>query len=226
MVNSAAFLKGEGDAWFQRVLSGTPHSPELDTVEQIFVDFLTGQLSDFKVDNLVEIGSSRGDRLFRMASSLGVPGIGIDPSRMAVAEGSKLWGSGFDFQVGTADRTHLAASSVSVLFFGWCLMYVEPNSIERVVNEVRRVLKPGGIVGVFDFDFGAQLSRPYRHNENVRTYRHAYDSFFPQADFRLVAKFPLGFNHLSQSTVPVFVSDPLERLALWVFVDTSHYSDQ
>ena len=224
MDNSAEFLRGEGDAWYERVRCGTPVNPELDALEQTFVDVLRGQLAEFNLDNLVEIGSSRGDRLFRMATTLGVPGIGIDPSAMAVAEGRKLFGSGFDFHVGTAETTNLGSSSVSVLFFGWCLMYVEPSSIERVVEEVRRVLRPGGIVGVFDFDFGAQLRRPYRHNEKMGTYRHAFDSLLPQTEFRLVAKFPLGVDPKSQTTVPRFVSDPLERLALWVFVDTSHYS--
>lgn len=220
-MNSAEFLRVEGDAWFKRVRSETPLDPELDVVERTFIDVLRGQLSESNVDNLVEIGSSRGDRLFRMATALGVPGIGIDPSRMAVAEGRKLFGSGFDFHVGTAENTNLAASSVSVLFYGWSLMYVEPHSIELVVHEVRRVLRPGGIVGVFDFDFGAQLRRPYRHNENIFTYRHDFDNLLPRSDFRLVAKFPLAVDHNTQSTTVRFVGDPFERLALWVFVETS-----
>ncbi|WP_308634493.1 class I SAM-dependent methyltransferase [Paenibacillus silvisoli] len=82
---------------------------------------------------------------------------------------SKLSGFGFTnwrTEVGSHDRLPLEAGSVDLLTAGWTICYCantnEPDwreQLERIVGEIRRVLKPGGTVIIFE-NFGTGFDEP------------------------------------------------------------------
>lgn len=217
-VQKKAFLRVEGDNWFRRVRSGTAVEEQIDCVESILVDAIRRTVFPTKLRNIAEIGSSRGDRLLRIARALKWSGVGVDPSELAVEEGNRSWPSDdLLFRVGTADATNLEPESVTVLFFGWSLMYVEPELMDAVRSEILRILAPGGLVAVFDFDYGEPLAIEYKHDNHLRTFRRNYDEFLRSMGFDLVLKSALEVDHATQRTKQGRALAPLERCALWVF---------
>lgn len=212
-----AFLSGEGDHWYKRFLHGRPFNPNPDLFETNLVA-LCQELLDVNEHTLVvEVGSSRGDRLRRITQGLGCEGVGIDPSALSVAEGKQLWQGSPDLRVGTAQDTGLGDHSASVVFFGWCLMYVEPAAISDVRNELNRIIARGGLVAVLDFDYRSDEERLYSHDPDLRTYRRNYDSWLDGDRYRLVAKYPLEFVHGPRAFRIGVPEDPYDRMAFWLY---------
>lgn len=212
------FKKGEGDAWYERTLALREYSAEPNPKELALLASLPPDLRnspDTSRVHLVEIGCSRGDSLSRIQRKTGFRASGIDPSQVAIAEGKAMFGDRLNLSFGTATQTGLSNSSVDVLFFGWCMTYVETDQFSRVEEEIDRVLKRGGVLAIFDFDYfgeGEHLT-PYKHLDGRYCYRRNYTSIFLQKGFSLISKTPF----VSEGEVIEFSGIPSERLALQVF---------
>lgn len=212
MSQTLAFLEGEGDAWFRRNLLSTEPSERVDLVEEIIVRCAGGLLVDLNLP-ICEVGSSRGDRVFRLSRELGLPGIAIDPSDEALRAGQSYYGKALTFIRGTSDSLACKDQSLGLVFFGFCLYLTPPHEFKESLREAHRTLHSGGVLAVFDFDSEIESSTPYKHLDNVVSYRRDYTGeIMAESRFGLLAKVPL-----SREQEFGLDSDPDERTAVWIF---------
>lgn len=215
MTQEKDFVAGEGDAWYQRTLEKEAFEPSLNAKELALIGSLPSRVIDAADKSGVlfaEVGCSRGDSLARIQKETEFTCTGIDPSKLAIQHGNHLFSPQVGLQVGTATDTRLGASSVDVLFYGWSLTYVDTRSFPRVLEEMDRVLKPDGVLAIFDFEFfgGKDHLTPYKHLEGLHCYRRNYTKIFLQRGFGLISKTPF----VAGGKVIGFSADPHERLSL------------
>ncbi len=96
-------------------------------------------------------------------------------------------------------------------------MCVEPSAIADVRQELNRIIAPGGLVAVLDFDYPWDEERFYSHHPDLRTYRRNYHSWLDGDDFRLVAKYPLEFSDMSRSFRIGVPKNAYDRMASWLY---------
>ncbi|WP_214107305.1 methyltransferase domain-containing protein [Acrocarpospora catenulata] len=107
---------------------------------------------------ILDLGCGMGHELPRLAE-LARPGgcvIGVDLNPDMIAEARRRTahlGDLVECRTGDAQRLDLADSSMDVVRAERVLMYV-PDQM-RAINEIVRVVKPGGTVVVFELDYGA-----------------------------------------------------------------------
>lgn len=99
--------------------------------------------------------------------------IGIDPSEgfLQVARAT-LVDERAEFRVGDAQAVPLAAAQADVLVSGLVLNFVPDK--ERALGEMRRVVKPGGTVAAFVWDYAGEM-------QLIRHFWDAVGELFPDA---------------------------------------------
>jgi SAM-dependent methyltransferase len=103
---------------------------------------------------VAEIGCGTGAVARNLASRDGIDGVvGVDPSPVLIARARELGGDveGLRFLEGDARELSLADASLDVVVFHTTLCHV-PGP-ERALAETWRVLRPGGLLAVFDGDY-------------------------------------------------------------------------
>jgi len=141
---------------------------------------------------ILDVGSGPGNQIFEMSSMIGPGGRvqGIDPAESAIAIASRRCSglSNVHFELGDAaqlpfdDKTFDAAMSSQVF------EYLE--NVGGALQEIYRVLRPGGRVLIHDTDWGALLWRSSDSQRMTRVMevwdRHLVDPHLPQTlDFKL-----------------------------------------
>ncbi|CAA0828655.1 S-adenosyl-L-methionine-dependent methyltransferases superfamily protein [Striga hermonthica] len=102
-----------------------------------------------KPDNILEIGVGTGPNLKYYADYPGVNVFGVDPNRkmekyaQAAVENAGLMLSNFKFIQGVAEALPVDDASVDVVV--GTLVLCSVNDVDQALQEIRRVLKPGGI---------------------------------------------------------------------------------
>ena len=126
-----------------------------------FAQFLLPHLS--KGMSLLDVGCGPGSITVGLAEAL-APGevVGIDIAAVQVETASELAAargvSNVRFEVASAYELPLFDASFDAVFGSHVLHHLrEP---QRALSEVRRVLKPGGVVGVIDPDWSSWLLEP------------------------------------------------------------------
>ena len=208
------FLEGEGDEWFRRNLSKSAFEESLRFVEKVVVHSAGSVLGQLCLP-ICEVGSSRGDRIFRISGELGLPGIAVDPSTRALESGREVFGDSLTYLQGTSNRLDFESQSLGMVFFSFCLYLNSENEFQQSIGEARRVLADGGVLAIFDFDSQEENHVPYRHLESVFSYRRDYLSQILAGNFGLIAKIPL--THESGYEEMGFDFEVNERTAVWVF---------
>lgn len=213
------FAAGEGDEWYRRTLEREAFKPSLNAKELALIDTLPFRVKDSanKSDvSFAEVGCSRGDSLARIQKTTEFTCTGIDLSKLAIEHGNNLFSPQVSLHVGSATATGLRTSSVDVLFYGWSLMYVDMGSFPEVLEEMNRVLKPDGVLAVFDFDYFGREDHltPYKHLQGLHCYQRNYTNIFLRRGFGLISKTPF----VSEGKVIGFSADPHERLSLQLFL--------
>lgn len=165
---SEAFLKGEGDAWYNRNwLKRDGHDPVLDVI---------GRLS-LRVGNVLEYGACDGSRLaeLRKFKSYNCSyAQGVDPSAEAVRNG-KLAHRQIKLIVGTADKKlRYKHPCFKTIIYGFCLYVSDPDDHFRIVMEGDRLLLAGGWIVIHDFHPDAPTLRKYKHLEGVNSFKMDY----------------------------------------------------
>jgi ubiquinone/menaquinone biosynthesis C-methylase UbiE len=208
---SAFFESVGGDEWYRRNHELESPPGRLEKPDEMFLELVRSRSAP--LTQIVEVGCSRGDRLFRLCSTLGVTGIGIEPSNEAVAAGEKLYGSRIDFRNGVASSLPLPEGSVDVLLYGFCLYLLTEAEFDLAVAETKRVLTAEGWFGVFDFDSEAPSKTKFSHNPGVFSFRRNYLKSFLEMGFTLISKTPFSHETRSLGLAP----EIYDRTALWVF---------
>lgn|SRR5574337_206680 len=108
---------------------------------------------------VLEVGSGSGVVCRDVAGLVGDKGrvVGVDPSRVFVREARKLarqhgLGARVRFEAGNGNRLRFSDGAFDATLALTVLLHV-PDP-DRVLNEMIRVTRPGGVVGVQDQDFG------------------------------------------------------------------------
>jgi len=111
--------------------------------------------------HLLDVGCGPGSITAGLAKVVApAPAIGVDiqPALVARAQAAAHRPANLRFEVADLHRLPFADASFDAVFANGVLMHLsEPM---RALSEVRRVLRPGGIVGVRDPDFGSALHAP------------------------------------------------------------------
>lgn len=111
---------------------------------------LVDSIPDLKGKKVLEVATGRGAVLFPLMEkgAAEVDSIDLSPEmiRMTEAEAKKRGYEGIRFQVMDAEHLEFADETFDVVICGFAVFFCE--SLERVLNEFRRVLKPGGVVAL------------------------------------------------------------------------------
>ncbi|MGA9977859.1 MAG: class I SAM-dependent methyltransferase [Candidatus Sulfotelmatobacter sp.] len=136
-------------------------------------------------DKLVlDLGCGSGEEVIPLRKrGARVIGIDISPHLIAIAE-ERLRKNGVDAEVrvGSAYETHLPDGSVDVVF---CMSLLHHLELDRVKNEILRILKPGGLF---------VLKEPIRLSWMMRQLRRLFPSREDVSEF----EYPLNSRQLNE----------------------------
>jgi ubiquinone/menaquinone biosynthesis C-methylase UbiE len=192
------FLEFEGDQWFERNKDG------FFDENNSFIQF---KRYVNKGDHVLEIGCAEGKKLEYLTRMTQSQGFGIDPSKVAIENGAKNY-QDLTLKVGTADVIEYPDEYFDVVIFGFCLYLVDRKLLTKVVSEADRVLKPGGYLGIIDFDSEICVKRSYKYIKGVYSFKMDYSKLFTAfPHFTLVEK--TSYAHDQDE----FTSDINERLS-------------
>jgi ubiquinone/menaquinone biosynthesis C-methylase UbiE len=147
---------------------------------------------------LIDLGCGTGRFTTPLAEQLGIPVIGVDPSRKMLLEAARnISASRVEYREGGAESIPLDANSATLLFMSNAIHHVK--RLDEALLEMRRVLRPNGVVFIRNYSL-----------ENLASLK--YLRFFPEAmqtsrDMlwsrrKMVERFTAGgFATLSQGTV-------------------------
>jgi SAM-dependent methyltransferase len=205
----AVFLKGEGDAWFDRncgAARARREEPEAgDGVLAAFDVVETGSCR-----RVLEVGCANGWRLSILHGRCGCECFGIDPSKAAIAQGKERYGD-IDLAVGTADDLPFEDGFFDVVILGFCLYLCDRQDLFKIAWQVDRVLGESGRVYIFDFDPPFAYKNRYAHFPGLYSYK------MPYADMFLWNPAYGRIYHRSQSHHDAtFHKDPNERIGVSV----------
>lgn len=109
---------------------------------------------------VLDVGCGVGHMALRFAENVGTAGevIGIDKSEIFIREAQRRAtqrGLTVEFKVGDAQHLDVPDQSIDLCWTERVLMYLEQP--EQAIDEMVRVLKPGGQLIMFDFDYDATI---------------------------------------------------------------------
>ncbi|SDJ32982.1 Methyltransferase domain-containing protein [Pedobacter sp. ok626] len=171
-----AFLAYEANAWFERnkVVIDNYH-PEKDRVISLITEY------GLKPEKVLEIGCSAGYRLNGLKEKIsGTQVFGLEPSTEAIEYGRKNYPN-VNFVHGCADDlSHFEDNSLDVVIVGFVFYVIDRNIFYKVVSEIDRVLKNGGILIIVDFFSESSLKNTYQHINSFSAYsfKQNYDEVF------------------------------------------------
>ena len=153
--------------------------------ERRFAEMALGRLAVREGESVLEIGFGSGHCLTRIAATVGpkgaAHGIDISSGMLAVAR-KKLVKSGFaDVArpgLGDAARLPYRESVFDAVFMSYALELFDTDEIPKVLEEARRVLRPGGRIAV------ASLSRAGGRSAMLALYEWAHVRWPKYADCR------------------------------------------
>jgi ubiquinone/menaquinone biosynthesis C-methylase UbiE len=170
-----AWIQYEADAWFDRnkdhVLN---HDRESDPVISLFREY------NIVSGKVLEIGSSAGHRLNSIHGEFNnMEGYGLDPSGKAIEYGREHFGS-LHLSIGTADSMPYEDSLFDIVIIGFVLYVIDRELLYKVIAEIDRVLKNGGMLVVIDFFSEAPIKNYYNHISEFETYsfKQNYENLF------------------------------------------------
>src|SRR5260221_12643001 len=204
MLQDIIFSQGEGDAWFER--NRGFYQQEQDPV----LNFLSTQPIEPRA--ILEVGSSRGDRLTALHSRYNASVTGIDPSAAAVADGRKMFPV-VHFFTGTAKSLPLGDESYDLVIANFVFHWIDRKSLLASAAEIDRVLRPEGYLLIGDFAPFSPKKIRYHHriDVDIYTYKQDYSGLFLATAGYIVLAQQI-FNHRSLNPSPEVPED--ERFAI------------
>jgi len=146
---------------------------------------------------LLEIGCGTGNlsilakRLYPSAEV-----VGIDPDSKALSMAQKKAqraGLDIEFQEAFSDQLSFPEASIDNVFSAFMLHHIQPESKIPSLQEVLRLLKPGGALLLADFESGEHprghhFGRTHHQSEESR-FHHSISDLMQEAGFANVSKF-------------------------------------
>ncbi|WP_264553423.1 class I SAM-dependent methyltransferase [Flavobacterium sp. N2038] len=171
-----SFLAYEANAWFDRNRAIIKkYDSNKDRVITLIDEY---NLNPKKV---LEIGSSAGYRINALKSRYKECEVyGIDPSEKAIEYGRRHF-SDVNFIHGTADNLEsLENHSIDIVIVGFVFYVIDRDILFKVISEIDRVLKNGGILIIVDFFSEKSLKNVYEHiNEfTAFSFKQNYEEIF------------------------------------------------
>ncbi|WP_026751211.1 class I SAM-dependent methyltransferase [Sediminibacterium sp. C3] len=171
-----AFLKYEADKWFLRNSQAIKnYNSSKDEVINIIKEY------NLEVNSVLELGSSAGYRLNAIKSLFPTKNLtGLEPSKLAIEYGQENYPS-IHFVHGTADNLScLNDNSYDLVIVGFILYVIDRNLLLKVISEIDRVLKDGGVVILVDFFSEKPVKNSYEHIHDLQafSFKQNYDEIF------------------------------------------------
>lgn len=171
-----AFISYEADAWFERNKSHLlKYEKEADPVVDLIEKYKLNPKS------LLEIGCSFGHRLNGIKqNNADCEVYGIEPSEKAIAFGKEQF-KFIKFEKGVADNLEAYASgSMDIVIVGFVFYVIDRNIVFKVVSEIDRVLKNGGVLIIVDFFSETAIKNRYQHIKEFSafSFKQNYDEIF------------------------------------------------
>lgn len=171
-----SFLAYEANAWFERNLSVIEkYDANRDRVITLVKEY------NLRPTKILEIGSSAGYRINALKTIYNDCEVyGIDPSVDAIQYGKEHF-SDVNFIHGTADKLDdFQNQSVDIVIVGFVFYVIDRDILFKVISEIDRVLKNGGILIIVDFFSEKSLRNVYEHiNEfTAFSFKQNYDEIF------------------------------------------------
>lgn len=168
-----AFLEYEADEWFCR---NRKYIEAYDSSEDEVIKLIKSY--DLKAKSILELGCSAGYRLNALKEIYSNANVsGLEPSRSAIDFGQRNYPR-VNFVNGTADDLScFKDDSFDLLIVGFILYVIDRNLLIKVISEIDRVLKDGGIIIIIDFFSEVPSKRSYMHIKDVEafTYKQNYE---------------------------------------------------
>lgn len=194
------FLFGEGDKYFERNRSAL-------NVNNVGRGYKFYEKYIKVGGRILEIGCSQGHNLQYFHQMKHCECYGIDPSREAIERGRKDFPA-LNLFVGVSNQLDFESKYFDFVLFGFCLYLVDRAYLFKSIAEADRVLKPGGVMGITDFDVKIPTKRVYKHCEGVFSYKMDYSQILlASPHYSLIDKY--SFSHSSDS----FTEDSADRLS-------------
>lgn len=122
-------------------------------------------------DSVLDVGCGTGDDAREIAGLVGIKGrvVGIDPSEAMIAESKRrAEGSGLPvhFQSGDVRKMDFPDASFDRVRTDRVLMFV--SEMEQALSEIRRVLRPGGLLVTSELDHGLHYTDSVHHDTTAK----------------------------------------------------------
>lgn len=171
-----AFLSYEADAWFERNQSYMAnYSEERDRVLSLIAEY------NLNPKRVLEIGCSAGYRLNGLKKIVPDCSVyGVEPSQAAISYGKRSFND-INFVHGTADNlSAFESESMDIVIVGFVFYVIDRSIFFKVVSEIDRVLKNGGVLIIVDFFSETSLKNVYQHISqfNAFSFKQNYDEVF------------------------------------------------
>lgn len=182
-----AFLKSEGDGWFNR----NNNVKNVSNGYKIICKYLK---ADSKI---LEIGCADGRNLNYFKKQFGCECYGIDPSIKAIKHGKQLYPE-LNLTLGTADELAFSNEFFDLVIYGFCLYLADRVLLSKIVAEGDRVTKDKGFLAIIDFDSKLPIEKQYIHFAGVKSYKFDYSSLFlAYPHYTLAEKFPYSHKNFN-----------------------------
>lgn len=170
------FIQYEADSWFERNKEIILNYNDLDDkVLKLVKDY------NIKPSHVLEIGCSAGYRLNALKNNYPEAEVfGIEPSLKAIEYGRNKYRE-VKFIHGTADDlSEFESQSLDVVIVGFVFYVIDRNILFKVIAEIDRVLKNGGILIIIDFFSETTLKNLYHHIDEFEAYsfKQNYEDIF------------------------------------------------
>ena len=213
VIQSKIFLESEGNQWFKRNEKTNPADDYKIAIERKILAEWCSTRKD-KISNILEIGAGKGLPLAYLSKELNADAIGIEPSIEAIDKWQNIrknvdGGERTSLKNGIASDLPFENDKFDLVIFGFCLCWIERESLFKSISEADRVLKDGGLMSIIDFDPSGAYANPYAHKEPLKTFKTNY------SDICLASNhYALMYNHSFSLSGKTFAEKIDERMSL------------
>lgn len=124
--------------------------------------------------NILEVGSSSGERLKYIHDNYGHNVTGIEPSDLAIKKGKK---NKIKILKGSSDYLPFK-NKFDIIIYGFCLYLTDKKLLKISFNEADKALKKEGWIIIHDFYSKKPKKVTYHHNRSLYSYKNDYAKIF------------------------------------------------